>query len=60
MATLQLTEEEREALETVLKGFLSDMSYEIADTDLSKFRDELRARRQVLFGIVEKLGSAGD
>jgi hypothetical protein len=59
MAQLTLSDEEREALVVLLEGGLSDMSYEIADTDRSTFRDQIKARRELLRGILENLKSAG-
>ena len=60
MAKLKLTEEEREALQMLLEGNLSDMSYEIADTDTSTFRDQLKASREVLLSILAKLKDSGE
>jgi len=55
MAQLTLTDEETEALIILLKGNLADLSYEIADTDRSEFRDQLKARREVLVNLQEKI-----
>jgi hypothetical protein len=58
MPNLTLTDEEAEALATVLEGTLSDLSYEIADTDRVEFRDQLKGRREVLNKILAQLKQA--
>lgn len=55
MAQLTLSSEEREALIVLLEGHLSDMSYEIADTDRSTYRDQIKARRDLLKKILDDL-----
>jgi hypothetical protein len=55
MAQLDLTEQEVEALIVLLEGNLTDLSMEIADTDRKTFRDELKARRDELHNILQKL-----
>ena len=55
MAELILTDQEKEALIMLLEGNLSDLSVEIADTDRKNFRDQLKARREVLQKILDTL-----
>lgn len=55
MATLELSKREEEVLLDVLEITLRNLSYEIADTDRKEYRDMLKARREVLTGIVEDL-----
>jgi hypothetical protein len=54
MIQLELNDEEQVILAEVLKTHLSNLSFEIADTDTKSFRDQLKARRDVL----EKIRSA--
>lgn len=53
---LELDEKEREVLGNVLHKYLSDLSYEIADTDNLDFRNELKDKRAVLEKIQQALG----
>lgn len=52
---VELTPEEAEALSRLLREYLADLSYEIADTATSRYRAELRAHRRVLQGVLERL-----
>lgn len=54
MVTLDLTAEEQTILLETLDNCLSDLSVEIADTDLKDYRDELKVRR----GALEKVAVA--
>ena len=56
MINLELDEQETEVLSKVLINYLSDLSYEIADTDNLDFRNELKAKRAVLEKISQSLG----
>lgn len=58
MIDLQLDDNEAEALRGVLESTLKNLSYEIADTDTSSFRDQLKERREVLTAILTKLGGS--
>lgn len=60
MIHLQLDENEKEALSSALKSYLSDLSYEIANTDKQSFRDELKTRRDLLQKVLNTLDSAVD
>lgn len=45
---LELNDQESLILTETLQSFLSDLSYEISNTDLQDYRDQLKARRVVL------------
>jgi hypothetical protein len=53
---LHLDIAERDLLERVLRGHLGDLRMQIADTDTSTFRDQLRQEKAVLLRILEELG----
>jgi len=55
MAEITLTDNEKEALILLLEGSLSDLSFEIADTDRKNFRDQLKARRDLLRKVLDSL-----
>ena len=55
---LVLTDAEREALVNALQSYLSDLRYEIADTDSHDFREGLKAKRVLLEKVVTQLQSA--
>jgi hypothetical protein len=57
MTTLQLNVEQAEALRVVLDRILSDMSVEIADTDLKVYRDDLKHRRDAIREVKEMLAA---
>jgi hypothetical protein len=52
---LILTDSERGALVEVLQSYLSDLSYEIADTDSHDFREGLKSKRALLEKVVAQL-----
>ncbi len=54
---LGLSDEEANELRRLLEGALSELSSEIADTDNAMYVRELRARRDSLRGILERLGA---
>jgi hypothetical protein len=58
MIHLDLNDEEKAILSEALQNYLSNLSYEIADTDLQDFRDKLKAKRAVLEKIHESLEQA--
>lgn len=58
MIHLDLDDQEREILDETLKSYLSDLSYEIADTDSQDYREQLKARRVVLEKIKAALDEA--
>jgi hypothetical protein len=55
MYELRLTPEEKETLQKVLEGYLSDLRMEIVDTDTSAFKDELRHERETINILLNKL-----
>lgn len=55
MIHLELDDQEIQILDDTLKSYLSDLSYEIADTDLKDFRDKLKSKRAVLEKIKKAL-----
>jgi hypothetical protein len=62
MIHLDLDALEQKTLMETLESYLSDLSYEIADTDQFDFREQLKAKRQVLSKIlsaVKKTQEAG-
>ena len=52
MIHLDLTTEEQEVLKNALESYLSDLRYEIADTDRLEFREQLKAKKAVLVKIL--------
>ncbi len=55
MPQLELTEHEAQYLAETLTSVLSDLSYEIADTDNFDFRETLKEKRDALTRIAEEL-----
>jgi hypothetical protein len=55
MPQLELTEQEAEYLVETLTSVLSNLSYEIADTDNYDFRETLKEKREALSRIAETL-----
>jgi len=61
MARLELSEEEVRTLAQVLDYALSELRMEIADTDRKDFREGLKAQKQTLASILDRLrGSESD
>ncbi len=60
MIHLQLDENEKEALSSALKSYLSDLGDTIAGTDEQFFRDQLKAKRAFLQEVPGALVSAAD
>lgn len=58
MIHIDLNEQEREILDKALQSYLSDLSYEISDTDDMDFRENLKAKRSVLEKIKDALEKA--
>jgi hypothetical protein len=59
MIQLDLTTEEQQILAEVLESYLSDLRYEIANTDSQDFRDKLKHRKEVLQKALKELGRDG-
>ena len=56
MATnLELEPDELDVVREVLTSAISDLSPEIADTDNFEYREALKAKREVLRGVVARL-----
>ena len=55
MIHLDLNEQESQVLALALQSYLSNLSYEIADTDQQDFQDQLKDRRAVLEKIKQIL-----
>ena len=55
MTSLELTKEEKDKLIEVLESYISDLRMEMADTDSSFFREELKAKKIILIGILDRL-----
>ena len=53
--TLELSRAETEELQHALDGYLSELRMEIADTDSYDYRQNLKAQKGVLNGILAKL-----
>lgn len=53
---LHLTDEQAELVREVLDRAWRDLRYEIADTDNSRFKAELREREQLMQGVLDLLG----
>ena len=60
MPQLTLENNEAEILADVLESKLRDLSYQIADTDTMDFRNQLKARRDVMNKILNELRGSGD
>lgn len=52
---LELTEEEKEMLKELSASELSELRFEIADTDRKDFRDMLKRKEVLLKRIIEQL-----
>jgi len=55
MSSLELSREEKDTLIDVLGSYLSDLRMQIADTDSSFFREELKTKKRILIGILDRL-----
>ncbi len=58
--TLELSQVETEELQHALGGYLSELRMEIADTDSYDYRQNLKARKGVLSGVLAKLGESSN
>ena len=57
MLSLTINAEERELLEDILRGAISDLRMEIADTDSYDFRMQLHRREDLLKQLVARLAA---
>jgi len=55
MPNFELSKEEKQTLIEVLEDNISDLRMEIADTDSSIFKEEIRGRKKILIDILERL-----
>ena len=60
MIRLDLEDTEAQVLSEFIESTLSNLSYEISDTDTKDFRDALKAKRDVLVKVKEALASVAD
>ena len=55
MVKLELTDEEKEILKETLEGEISDLGFEIADTEKMELREGLKAKKAVLKKVLDAL-----
>ena len=58
MVRIEITEEQLSLLTSILERYLGDMSYEIADTDSSSFKEGLRHERDQIVDLLARVRSA--
>ena len=58
MIHIDLTQEEHDFLVQVLEGFLSELRMEIADTDSTEFKDELKHEKHIVNDVLAKVKAA--
>jgi hypothetical protein len=58
MITLDFTEQEAGVLREMLEGYLSDLRFEIADTEKKAFRDDLHKKEDFLKRTIGALRAA--
>ena len=56
MPNLELTEDEIKTLAEILESAVSDLGYEIANTDSMDYRDGLKAKKATAVAILGRLG----
>ena len=56
MARLDLTQEDADMLREMLSGDLSELRYEISNTDAHDYREQLRLKQGLLERVIEQLG----
>jgi hypothetical protein len=59
MIRFDLTAEEHGTLCEVLEGVISDLRFEVGDTDRRDFREELKRKEKLLKGMLVKAEAAG-
>lgn len=57
---IELTGEERDELVRILKNYLGDTKVEVRRARTSSFRDQLHEEEELLKGLLDKLGGAGE
>jgi hypothetical protein len=58
MPNLDLTEDENKTLAELLESAVSELGYEIANTDSKDYRDGLKAKKATASAILERLRQA--
>ena len=58
MVHLDLNDQQQQVLREVLESVISDLRFEISDTDRKEMRDDLKDKEAVLKGLVEALKPA--
>lgn len=57
MASLEFSQQEIDMINKIVKSYLSELRMEIAGTDQSSFKNELRKEKEHLNKLIEKLDS---
>ncbi len=57
MENLEFSQQEIDMLNKIVKSYLSELRMEIADTDQSSFKNELRKEEELLSKLIEKMDS---
>ena len=60
MPRIELDAHENEVLTELLESAISELGYEIANTDSADYRDGLKKKRATARGILERLGASGE
>jgi len=55
MIQIDLSDSEKQLLIETLESYLSDLRYEIADTDLQEFREKLKHKKTILEKVLAAL-----
>ncbi len=56
MMQIEFTDAEIEKMQRLLDSEVRNLNYEVADTDNSSFRDELRQHREQMKTLLDKFG----
>jgi len=56
MLRIELNEEEKEILRETLRDVISELGFEIADTEKMELRERLKAKKAILMKCLEALG----
>lgn len=55
MLRIELTENEVSTLQELITNYVSDLRMEVADTDRMEFREALKAKEELLKGLLARL-----
>jgi len=58
MPNLELTEDEKKTLAELLESAVSDLGYEIANTDAKDYRDGLKTKKANASAMLKRLGQS--